>query len=167
VHDVDQRARCFHHSTIQFAPKAVFRYESCSGDASLASAYVQEAELRVERARIVAKPQAILLAARHEQPQQVLAERLSGLAYAIRPSLIALLGWIEVPPIIRRALRFVPPAVLSAILFPELLRPRGTLNLPPGNVRLLAGILVAWHTRNALLTIAVGMAALWILTAIT
>ena len=63
---------------------------------------------------------------------------------------------------------FTPiPAVLSAIPFPELLRPRGTLNLPLGNVRLLAGILVAWHTRNVLLTIVVGMAALWILTAIT
>jgi branched-subunit amino acid transport protein len=88
--------------------------------------------------------------------------------YLIRLSLIALLGRIEVPPMIQRALRFVPPAVLSAIVFPELLRPTGTLDLSFGNVRLLAGLLaavVAWRTKNVLLTIAVGMAALWILRA--
>jgi branched chain amino acid efflux pump len=86
--------------------------------------------------------------------------------YAIRLSLIVLIGRVDVPPIIQRALRFVPPAVLSAIIFPELLRPGGTLNLSFGNVRLLAGMLaagVAWRTKNVLLTIGVGMAALWVL----
>lgn len=88
--------------------------------------------------------------------------------YAIRLSLIALLGRMDVPPLVRRGLRFVPPAVLSAIIFPELLRPAGALDVSLGNVRLLAGILatlVAWRTKNILLTIAVGMAALWILLA--
>jgi branched-subunit amino acid transport protein len=89
--------------------------------------------------------------------------------YAIRLSLIALLGHMDVPPLVRRGLRFVPPAVLSAIIFPELLRPAGALDVSLGNVRLLAGILarlVAWRTKNILLTIAVGMAALWSLLAI-
>ena len=73
--------------------------------------------------------------------------------YAIRLSLIVLIGRVDVPPIIQRALRFVPPAVLSAIIFPELLRPGGTLDLSFGNVRLLAGVLaalVAWRTKNVL-----------------
>ena len=86
--------------------------------------------------------------------------------YAIRLSLIVLIGHVEVPPIIQRALRFVPPAVLTAIIFPELLRPGGTLDLSFGNVRLLAGVLaagIAWRTKNVLLTIGVGMAALWVL----
>ena len=86
--------------------------------------------------------------------------------YAIRLSLIVLIGRVDVPLIIQRALRFVPPAVLSAIIFPELLRPGGTLNLSFGNVRLLAGVLaalVAWRTKNVLLTIAVGMVALWVM----
>ena len=86
--------------------------------------------------------------------------------YAIRLSLIVLIGRVDVPPIIQRALRFVPPAVLSAIIFPELLRPGGTLDLSFGNVRLLAGVLaagIAWRTKNVLLTIGVGMAALWVL----
>jgi len=86
--------------------------------------------------------------------------------YAIRLSLIVLIGRVDVPPLIQKALRFVPPAVLSAIIFPELLRPGGALDLSLGNVRLLAGVLaagVAWRTKNVLLTIAVGMVALWVL----
>jgi len=89
--------------------------------------------------------------------------------YAIRLSLIVLIGRVDVSPLIQRALRFVPPAVLSAIIFPELLRPGGTLDLSLGNVRLLAGVLaalVAWRTKNVLLTIGVGMAALWVLQAV-
>ncbi len=89
--------------------------------------------------------------------------------YLIRLSFIALFGRIDVPPIIRRALRFVPPAVLSAIIFPEMLSPSGSLDVSLGNVRLLAGIiaaLVAWRSKNVLLTIGIGMAALWILKTI-
>jgi len=86
--------------------------------------------------------------------------------YLIRLSLIALLGRIDVPLIVQRALRFVPPAVLSAIIFPEMFSPAGSLDISLGNVRLLAGLLaavVAWRTKNVLLTIATGMSALWIL----
>ncbi len=89
--------------------------------------------------------------------------------YLIRLSLIAAVGRIDVPPLVQRGLRFVPPAVLSAIIFPELLRPGGALDLSMGNLRLLAGLLatlVAWRTKNVLLTIAVGMVALWILMAV-
>jgi len=46
--------------------------------------------------------------------------------YGLRLSLIALMGRFEVPPLVSRGLRFVPPAVLSAIIFPELVQPGGT-----------------------------------------
>jgi len=88
--------------------------------------------------------------------------------YAIRLSLIVLLGRINVPPTMQRALRFVPPAVFSAIIFPEVLRPGGALDISFGNDRLIAGVLaagVAWRTKNVFLSIAVGMVALWILSA--
>jgi branched-subunit amino acid transport protein len=91
------------------------------------------------------------------------------ITFAIRLSLIALMGRVEVPPLVQRALRFVPPAVLSAIIFPELLWRSGQLDVSLGNTRLLAGVLaalVAWRTKNVLLTIGVGMAALWILQAV-
>jgi branched-subunit amino acid transport protein len=86
--------------------------------------------------------------------------------YAIRLSLIVLMGRVDVPVILLRALRLVPPAVFSAIIFPELLRPGGALDLSLSNTRLLAGslaALVAWRTKSVLLTIGVGMVALWLL----
>ena len=90
--------------------------------------------------------------------------------YAIRLSLIGAIGRFAVAPLMQRALRFVPPAVLSAIIFPELFSPAGTLDISLGNVRLLAGVaatLVAWRTKNTLLTIAAGMAALWLLMSLS
>ncbi len=89
--------------------------------------------------------------------------------YAIRLSLILLLGRLKVPSLVQRALRFVPPAVLSALIFPELLLPGGTLMFSLANVRLLAGLVagfVAWRSKNVLLAIAVGMVALWVLQAV-
>lgn len=89
--------------------------------------------------------------------------------YAIRLSLILLMGRLNVPPLVRRSLRFVPPAVLSALIFPELLLPGGKMMLSLGNPRLLAGVLaglVAWKSKNVLLAIGVGMVALWALQAL-
>jgi branched-subunit amino acid transport protein len=94
---------------------------------------------------------------------------LGGLiTFGMRFSLIYLLaeGRFEVPETMRRALHYVPPAVLSAIIFPELLIRDGSLDFQLTNIRLLAGmiaIITAWVSRNTLLTILVGMAALLIL----
>ena len=94
---------------------------------------------------------------------------LGGLiTFAMRFSLIYLLaeGRFEVPPTLRRALHYVPPAVLSAIIFPELLLHDGALDFSLGNTRLLAGliaILVAWISRNTLITIIAGIIALFLL----
>ncbi len=86
-----------------------------------------------------------------------------------RLSLIAWWQRISLSPLLRRGLRFVPPAVLAAIIFPEILQPGGALDLTLANTRLLAGllaILIAWRTKSALLTIAGGMAVLWGLDAL-
>jgi len=92
---------------------------------------------------------------------------LGGLiTFGIRFSLIYLFGRFEVPETVRRALHYVPPAVLSAIILPELLLRDGNLDLTFTNTRLLAGIIAivtAWFTRNTLITILVGMAALLLL----
>ena len=85
------------------------------------------------------------------------------LTLATRLSFILLLERIRVPEWFRRGLRFVPVAVLSAIILPELTSPNGSMFLSWRNPQLLAGvvaILVAWKTKNVLLTIAVGMGAL-------
>ncbi|HSB21397.1 MAG TPA: AzlD domain-containing protein [Anaeromyxobacteraceae bacterium] len=95
---------------------------------------------------------------------------LAGLAtFATRLSFIALLGRVETPRLLQRALRLVPPAVLTAIIVPELVVRDDAADLSPGNLRLLAGLVamaVALRWRNVLLTIAAGMAALWILQAV-
>ncbi len=88
------------------------------------------------------------------------------LTFGIRFSFIALSGAVQMPERLQRALQFVPVAALTAIIAPELLLPHGTLDVSPSNARLLAGIVaivVAWRTRNALLTIVLGMATLWLL----
>jgi branched-subunit amino acid transport protein len=89
--------------------------------------------------------------------------------FGTRLTPIVLLGRIEIPLIVQRALRFVPPAVLTAIIVPELLYRNNQVDMSLTNVRLLAGliaIVVAWRTKNALITIGVGMIALWVLSAI-
>ena len=92
---------------------------------------------------------------------------LGGLVtFGIRFSFVYLFGRIEIPVTVRRALHYVPPAVLSAIIFPELFLHYDALDLSLGNTRLLAGIvaiLVAAWTKNSLLTILAGMAALLLL----
>jgi len=92
---------------------------------------------------------------------------LGGLiTFAIRFSLIYLFGRLHIPETMRQALRYVPPAVLSAIIFPELFFHEEILDLSLDNTRLLAGlvaILVAWISRNTLITILAGMLALFVL----
>ncbi len=91
------------------------------------------------------------------------------LTYLTRLSFIFLFGIIDPPEVLRRALRFVPPAVLSAIVFQELLIRNGAVFLSLGNARLLAGmaaILVGVRTKNSLWVIATGMIILLILNQI-
>jgi Predicted membrane protein len=93
-----------------------------------------------------------------------------GLAtYATRLSFILFLGQAEMPTLLLRILRFVPIAVLTAIIVPQLVLPQGIIDLSLKNPRWIAGLLaavIAWKTRNIFLTIVVGMVGLWILQAL-
>ncbi|MBL8080031.1 MAG: AzlD domain-containing protein [Anaerolineales bacterium] len=91
------------------------------------------------------------------------------ITFGMRFSFIYLFGRLEIPETLRRALHYVPPAVLSAIIFPELFYNDGGLNLTWANTRLFAGLIaiaVAWFSKNTLVTIIVGMIALVILNLI-
>lgn len=95
---------------------------------------------------------------------QIWAVILGGavVTYASRLSFIGWLPTNRLPSWLRLALRFVPTAVLAALVAPELLRPAGTLAVHLGNDRLLAGLvacLVAWRLRNTWLTLGAGMLA--------
>lgn len=88
------------------------------------------------------------------------------LTFATRLSFIVLLERWQTPPLLKRALRFAPVSVLTAIITPELVMPSGALDLSLGNARLLAGlvaIVVAWKTRNIVWTIVAGMGTLLLL----
>jgi branched-subunit amino acid transport protein len=91
------------------------------------------------------------------------------ITFALRLSFIALLGRIEIPPLLSRALRFVPAAVFTAVVIPLLFYVDGVVEVSLGNERLLAGlvaVLIAWRTRSVPLTLVGGMAMLWTLQAI-
>ena len=91
------------------------------------------------------------------------------LTFGTRLSFILLLHRLKVPGWFLRALRFVPMAVLSAIILPQLATRNAVLDLSLLNPQLYAGalaILVAWRTRDVLLTILAGMAALLIFQAV-
>jgi branched-subunit amino acid transport protein len=88
------------------------------------------------------------------------------ITFGMRFSLIYLFGKFEIPSTMRRALHYVPPAVLSAIIFPEIFLSNNALDISFSNPRLVAGLLAiatAWFSRNTLLTILVGMAALFLI----
>ncbi len=89
--------------------------------------------------------------------------------YGLRVAFLARSTAGPLPVLLGETLRFVPVAVLSAIIFPALVQPGGVLDLSTGNARLPAGLLAAldaWRTRNALATVGAGMAALWALQAV-
>ena len=91
------------------------------------------------------------------------------ITFGIRMSFIYLFGRFEVPVTIKNALRFVPPAVLSALIAPALFMPNNKLDLGFDNHYLVAGlfaILVGWRTKNTLLTLLMGMIALLLLQAV-
>ncbi|HVL94122.1 MAG TPA: AzlD domain-containing protein [Acidimicrobiales bacterium] len=82
--------------------------------------------------------------------------------YAMRASFLgAAHKMAEVPAVVARVLRQIPPAALASIIAPALVRPEGGLDLV--QPRLVAGAvaaLVAWRTRNVGLTLVVGMVLL-------
>ena len=91
------------------------------------------------------------------------------ITFAIRISFIAMINRFSLPGWLQQALRYVPAAILSAMIFVEALSRDGKVNLSFQNDRLLAALLaglVAWFTGNSVLTIFAGVAALWILQTI-
>ena len=88
------------------------------------------------------------------------------LTFGTRLSFILLIERINLPRNFQRALRFVPIAVLSAIIAPELGYSNNALAISLTNPRLLAGLIatvVAYKTKNVVITILAGMSVFWLL----
>ncbi len=89
--------------------------------------------------------------------------------FAIRLSLIQLLGRMKMSDGLTRLLRFVPPAALSALIVPAVVHHQGAVHISLSNGRITAALVAAaaaLATRNTLLTICSGMGALWIFQAL-
>lgn len=85
------------------------------------------------------------------------------LTFAIRLSFIYLLGRITAPAWFMRALRYVPVAVLSALIVPDTITWQGAVTLSWRNPQIWAAtvaILVALRVKNVLVIIGAGMVAL-------
>jgi branched-subunit amino acid transport protein len=83
--------------------------------------------------------------------------------YFARSSFLLLPPGVETPAWLRRALRYVPAAVLTAIWAPELALQKEVISLTLQNERLLAGLVaiaVAWRFRATFVTIVSGLLAL-------
>ena len=93
---------------------------------------------------------------------------VGALNYLSRLSFIAFFARRTMPPLLARALKFVPAAMLTALIVPMIAAP----SFGPGGEtapRIAAALLaagVALATRSGIATIVVGMAALWALKAL-
>lgn len=91
---------------------------------------------------------------------------MAAVTVAVRYPVLALVSRMQVHPMVLDGMRYIPPAVLAAIIVPAVLMPHGAqIALTWRNESLVAAIvagLVAWRTRSLLLTIALGMATFWI-----
>lgn len=85
---------------------------------------------------------------------------MAAVTFGVRYPVLAIFSRVQFPDVVIRALRFVPVAVLTAIVVPALMMPEQTLNLTLQNAYLIAGIIsvgVAWYTKKLLPTIVIGM----------
>jgi len=93
---------------------------------------------------------------------------LAAATFGTRLSFIGLLAHVELPQLLQRALAFVPPAILAAIITPQVfpvVQDLPTLDWP----RLVAALIafaVAFRTRSTVATVSVGMLVLWGLQAV-
>ena len=87
------------------------------------------------------------------------------LNYLSRLSFIALFARRTMPPLLARALKYVPAAMLTALILPMVIDWHGTPAdlATPRVAAMLIATAVAFTTRSTLATLGSGMAALWLL----
>ncbi len=87
---------------------------------------------------------------------------MMAVTFGIRYFLFALADRIRLAPWLEHSLKFIPPAVLTAITVPAVLLPKGDWQVSLANPYLVAALLslaAGILTRNLLATIAIGLAA--------
>ena len=98
------------------------------------------------------------------QQELIMIVGMTAVTFGVRYPVLAITGRITLPGQVLNALKFIPPAVLTAIIVPTVLMPGGELEIGYTNEYLIAGLvaaLVAGWRKNLLLTIVVGMGVFW------
>ena len=90
---------------------------------------------------------------------------VGALNYLSRLSFIAFFARRSMPPLLERALRYVPAAMLTALIVPMVVdvTPAGLEPHLPKVAAAVLATLVAWWKLGTLWTLGVGMVALWLL----
>lgn len=92
----------------------------------------------------------------------VLITGMAAVTFGIRYFLFTLADRIRMAPWVEASLKFIPPAVLTAITLPAVLLPKGDWHLSFANpylVSALVATVAGVRTRNLLATIAIGLGA--------
>lgn len=88
------------------------------------------------------------------------------LNYLSRLSFIAVFAQRTLPPLLARALKFVPAAMLTALIVPMIVAGPATIPATWADPKVLAAALAggaAFATRSTLVTLGLGMGSLWLL----
>jgi len=92
----------------------------------------------------------------------VLILGMAVVTYATRVGLIGVAKQFEIHPLLRRALDYVPVAILAALVFPAILAPSGQMEQPATNIYVWAAAFTAavlLVTRRQWLAIVLGVAS--------
>lgn len=95
----------------------------------------------------------------------ILIAGMALVTFGIRYFLLAFADRIELPDLLKDSLKFIAPAVLTAITVPAVLMPAGELDISLANPYLISGVLALIAgilSRNVLMTIFVGLLAFFL-----
>ncbi len=92
---------------------------------------------------------------------------MAAVTFSIRYILLALADHFTLPPLMQRALGFVPPAVLTAITVPAVLTPAGSLDLSFANPYLYGALAalgagLVFRKQTLLASISAGLAVFFL-----
>lgn len=89
---------------------------------------------------------------------------VSAATYLKRSAFIIFLSNWEMPKWLTKSLRYVPVTIFPALVAPMFFLTDGQLDITIYNPKLISGLVafvIAWRTKNLLLTLLLGMAVLW------
>ena len=91
---------------------------------------------------------------------------LGAVTYASRVGFIGVARRVDLHPLLRSALEYVPVSILAALVFPAVLAPAGRVASPATNVYLwaaIATVALLWVTKRPWLAVIFGVAGLVLL----